>query len=148
LPAVTKAHEGPPCSPAAGGNLYCSIPSVATRGQHPWRHDKATHLREYVQYDPAQLTAEIEKLHSDFVETGSVKMLVTSKRLIKMERETRIELATNSLEGCRPTDSIELISLLSGIRQSGNHTTPSSYQTPFPKQGNNRVSGFALLALF
>ena len=34
-------------------------------------------------------------------------MMVTSKRLKKMERETRIELATNSLEGCDST--IELL---------------------------------------
>jgi integrase len=40
---------------------------------HQQGHDKATHLREYVQYDPAQLTAEVEKLHSDFVEVLSKK---------------------------------------------------------------------------
>src|SRR2546430_2009242 len=34
-------------------------------------------------------------------------MMVVSKRLIRMERETRIELATNSLEGCDST--IELL---------------------------------------
>ena len=34
-------------------------------------------------------------------------MMVASEQLIKMERETRIELATNSLEGCDST--IELL---------------------------------------
>jgi integrase len=40
---------------------------------HQQGHDTVTHLREYVQYDPAQLTAEVEKLYSAFVEVLSKK---------------------------------------------------------------------------